>query len=579
MKLNKTLLFGLISAFVMATACSDDDDATKTPLTQPDPSEAASSVNSLSFNWPRVSNATQYGYQLAVRDGDVVTTGVTKGIEVVFTGLKPATTYILTVWAYASVNGTESTSKIAELTATTAATEQLATPGNLAASTVEGVTTVTWDAVANASSYTYTAFCSTDTVSGTVYTPTVELTGLRHLDYTFEVKANSSKAEYTVSSLAEFTFPVTAEVVWTNEGINKSLLLESEFTAMLTKFDDGVYKLSGWYGVDGYDLVFTVSDGGFVVPFGDYEETSEKVWKIPTGLSALPYVQLSTLSGRESTFSGDKDNGGVIRFCTTSYSGVADTFTWESNYYELYRVDGKFTCGETGSTYDATLVVYDNNTASLRPWVGVEGYNLDFVFNESGIVTEITSGYDYYEDGTLFWAYTGLESPSYLYIRTNKDRCYLIGNRKQGKLVLSEGLNAYYNDTFTWDYGDITIDDFVGTYSYVTTGQEYVTDFTNWYNFSYEGTYNVAKTSDGKLVFDNFYWSGYPFEGTLDVGNLTITFQPQEMGWYIFAGDESPTTPVVGRISPSLNTITFEDWNGWYGDYTYFGETKTVFSR
>lgn len=81
------------------------------------------------------------------------------------------------------------------------------------------------------------------------------------------------------------------------------------------------------------------------------------------------------------------------------------------------------------------------------------------------------------------------------------------------------------------------------------------------------------------MVFDGFYWTDYPLVGKVDMENLTITFQPQEAGYYIFASSEGENVPMVATIDMQNLTVTFDDWNMWYGGYTYFYKTKTVFTK
>ena len=44
---------------------------------------------------------------------------------------------------------------------------------------------------------------------------------------------------------------------------------------------------------------------------------------------------------------------------------------------------------------------------------------------------------------------------------------------------------------------------------------------------------------------------------------MTITIDPQQFGYYIFAGDGGATEAVVGTISEDMS-IVFRDFNLWY---------------
>lgn len=252
---------------------------------------------------------------------------------------------------------------------------------------------------------------------------------------------------------------------------------------------------------------------------------------------------------------------------------------------------GTYHSAVTGEDYNETLIAYDDNTYILQPWYGVTGYDLEFKADPAnhGSVDEIMNAEGYYDNG--YWANTGLAGDYYgMYIwpgydKNYPDECsYIEGGRTGGELrlyVYAAGVAgaSWSVDTFIWGKSSVTIDDFVGEYSYVTSGQEFVTDYTNWYDFDYTGNYTVTKSGDDSLVFDGFYWTDYPLVGKVDMENLTITFQPQEAGYYIFASSEGENVPMVATIDMQNLTVTFDDWNMWYGGYTYFYKTKTVFTK
>lgn len=123
-----------------------------------------------------------------------------------------------------------------------------------------------------------------------------------------------------------------------------------------------------------------------------------------------------------------------------------------------------------------------------------------------------------------------------------------------------------------------TIDDLVGEYTCHTTGWTFDED---WVEFDETYTIDISKVegSDNQLSIDGFYWTGYPAIGTVDFDTMTITFDPQAWAdYYVFAGDDSETTPVTGTIGED-RTITINGWNAWYSGYTYFDSTTSVYTR
>lgn len=590
------LAFGL-------SACSDDDDAVKSVLNDPTLANVSESVSSLTFSWDKVEGATQYGYELTDPDGNMVTTDVTKYTTVRFTGLRPATTYTLSVWAYSKVYGDVGTSKIATLTGTTASTEPLATP-TLTAEVAAGVATVSWEEVPHATSYIYSYTAPNketgvdEEVTGETADLFVAISGLMiDRDYTVSVYAVSTDEVYTDSEKASVTFTMTHTQAWTVEGTYTSGHLGKSFPVTMIAYDDNSYSLMAWYGVDYYNFDFSVDDSGVITPSGYYNKNSKGEYVIPTGDSNLPEIYLST--DLPSTFSGN-ERSGEINIHTCNYGSGTDTFIWVPARQEIWRAQGTYRSAANGKSYTETLIAYDDNTYTLEPWYGVNGFNLEFRAdpNDNGGIAEILNAEGYYDYG--YWVNTGLDDDYYgVYIWPGYDseypeECsYISGGATGGTLrlyVYPAGVSGagWCVDVFIWGNGTgaLTIDDLVGEYDIVTSGYQYIE--TTAGDFSYDNTLTITKSAGdpNSLVFDNFYWSECPIVGKVDLKAMTVTFQPQAMGYYTFAGNANYDTPVVGTISSNC-VITVEGWNGWYNFgtasspewYSYFENTKTVFTK
>lgn len=292
MKNFKILAMTLCCILAMGfAACSDDDDAVKTALKDPALSNVSESVSSLTFSWDKVDNATQYGYELVDEAGEMVATDVTKGTSVKFTGLKPATTYTLSVWAYAPLYGEMSTSKIATLTGTTAATEPLAAP-RPEATVAAGVVTVTWEEVPHATSYIYSypvldkATAETNIVTGETSDTSVTIEGLDLTAHTFTVYATSTDEAYTDSPEATVSFTISHDELYTVTGKYTSAHLGQTFDVTMVAYDDNTYTLFAWYGVDYYNFDFSVNADGVIVPNSSYALNSPATISSPQ-VSAL----------------------------------------------------------------------------------------------------------------------------------------------------------------------------------------------------------------------------------------------------------------------------------------------------
>lgn len=604
MKIYKNFAVAMACALAFGlSACSDDDDAIKSVLKDPSLANVSESVSSLTFSWDKVDDATQYGYELTDPEGKAVYTDVTKYTRVHFTGLRPATTYTLSVWAYSKVYGDVGTSKIATLTGTTASTEPLAAP-TLTAEVAAGVATVSWEEVPHATSYIYSYEITgketgaSEEIKGETSDLYVEISGLDiDREYTVSVYAVSTDEVYTESEKATVSFTMTHTRTWTVVGTYTSAHLGKSYPVTMIAYDDNTYSLMSWYGVEPYNFDFSVDENGVITPYGSYSKNSKGEYIIPTGDSALPEIYLS--NDVPSTFSGN-ERGGQINIHTCNYGTGTDTFIWEPARQVLWRAQGTYRSAVTGETYNETLTAYDDNTYSLEPWYGVDGYNLEFRVDpaNNGSVEEILNAEGYYANG--YWINTGLGGDYYgLYIWPGYDAAYedtssfITGGATGGTLRLCVYAAAvsgadWCSDVFTWGNGTgaMTIDDLVGEYSVTTTGYQYVESQEG--SFSYDNVLTVTKSADdpNSLVFDNFYWSECPIVGKVDLKAMTVTFQPQEWGYYIFADTTGSDAPVVATISSS-RVITVEGWTGWYNFgttsapdwYYYFADTKTTFKK
>lgn len=344
-------LFAYISAIVFAagilTSCSDDD-VVKTQLDAPTVSAGYKTVSCLSFNWDPVEGATQYAYELRDPEGTLVNGDVTTTTSVVATGLKPNTTYTMTVWAYAAVTGNKSTSPIATITATTNEVVPLASPTPSAASGNGGITIV-WPEVEHATAYIVTYENNGENISITTTTNSVVLTDLTTGEHTVYIQAISDDENYSNSEIVAVTFIRDKQEIDRKELSYNSEVLNIDFTGYLVTYDDGSYAIEGLYGSDD-KLEFTVDGNNELVITNAYN-VSAPYYYVKAGNYTLCIYLLSGYSSFNTT---DNDMYFYVYLYEgdTYLGGGYDYASWQTQSF-IDTLCGEYT--ETTSCYDFTV--------------------------------------------------------------------------------------------------------------------------------------------------------------------------------------------------------------------------------
>lgn len=383
--MKKFNIFAMLLSLACAcgvVSCNDDDDL-KPALQSPVVTETAGAYNSLSFEWNDVPDAVQYGYRLSDTDGIAVNAGVTYEKSVTITGLQPATTYTLQVWAFASMDGDYSTPPAVTLTATTDPLIKLATPVGLELASQNGYSyTATWNAVENASEYVYVVSDAegNTVLNGTTSDASVLLNGLESGDYTFTVYAEGHGGYESGDAVsAAFTIDKPAEPIYTVRGTYYSDQLGESWPATMEAYAGGSYSIKAFYGVEGYNLDFKVNesdtDDMFEILNGcqvvtDVNGEDYYTWQVPTGLSN-PNVLDAYPWYNYSYFEGDRDSGEIgIGNYYNNYSWGYDVFTWGNSAADFTVDDivGTYDCTFTG--WDLYLSNYDSDDETV--WDGSE---------------------------------------------------------------------------------------------------------------------------------------------------------------------------------------------------------------
>lgn len=391
----------LLSALCVLSSCKDDDTVL-TPLPAPEAGLYQATVSSLTFYWDKVANATQYAYELFSLEGDKVTGGVTEGTVAVLTGLKDNTDYKFTVWAYGPFEGDYSKSPVAEISGTTPAIVQLATPKLTVL--VNGGAVATWDEVPNATHYVLTISINGGKESSWDITGTEMMIGnLSTGTYTVTLKAVSDDEAFSDSELATATFEIEKKESWRVTGTFDDGT-GNKWPVTMIVWNNGTYTLKDWYNVEGYDLEFSVNDDTSISILNYYEPYLPNIW-VEAGIEEdNGWIQLYTAtSGSDyySQFNGDKSKGGSVWFYSYKTEGYPE-FTWTGDGGSLIDdLVGTYSQNSTGSqifdgsnwvdftstndvviekiddnTVSVTGLLYENNT--LKASVDVEAKTLTF---------------------------------------------------------------------------------------------------------------------------------------------------------------------------------------------------------
>lgn len=426
MKLYKYI--GLLGvAFLMGTAvgCSDDKDVV--PLDKSEMAVENAAYNTLTFEWGRVDGARQYSYEFRRSDSeDIIEIGLTKDNKATFTGLDPDTEYTLTVLAYAAINSDNTTSEPIVLTARTSPLEPIEAPV-LRWSREVNTVIISWDAVEGARTYEY-SFVDADgneIGSGTTFDTSVSFAKMQDGEYTFNIVAQTIAGGRTDSEESSMTFEFkrVREELWSIEGTYTSALLDKTWKATLVSYDDNSYTILNWYGVEGYDLEFTIdqSDANNMFHAGcegvEYSyNSSTGTYSIPTGLSSPSTIGLKA-SGNQSAMTGNSGRGNVTLSVTDGSTSGTDRLEWgitindfvgtwtlnfagydyfaygaESDYDEFYTADVEVTLGSAANT----LMVPMPNYYGYKGGTGTMVVDLDemtFTMSPVEIGEFVISGY------------------------------------------------------------------------------------------------------------------------------------------------------------------------------------------
>ena len=384
MKLNKfTTLLSLALTMAIAVGCSDDNNPT--PLDKSEMSIENTTCYTLTFEWGKVADACQYSYKFTnTATGDIIVTDVTNRTKVTFTDLQPSTDYTLTVLAYAAVGSDRTTSEPLVLTARTADLEPIASPVPEMSRELNTVI-FSWQHIDSSTSYQWSLVDEegTEIASGETRALNAEVAGMQSGTYTFSVIAliDQPGLKDSEPAILEFDFVREREEIWRTSGTYTSALSGSDWTSILVAYDDNSYTIEAWYGVEGYDLTFTVdADNMLTLSDTDYAyDSTTGTYTVPTGLATPANVNVTT-ADNQSSFEGGAGKGSITIRVSDGTHTDNDTFQWRPTIDDFCGEWILYTCNKdaynSSLTEDITTISItkiDENTLSIPLHIFYQG--------------------------------------------------------------------------------------------------------------------------------------------------------------------------------------------------------------
>ncbi|MDE6480029.1 MAG: fibronectin type III domain-containing protein [Muribaculaceae bacterium] len=395
------------------------------------------------------------------------------------------------------------------------------------------------------------------------------------------VRSVTSKTSVTISDLkpaTEYTLKVWSyAALGSDHTTSAPIELKATTTALkalgkpvLTCNVEGGRYVITWKSVSNatdYAYVLTNS-AGVTVKSGNDSSRSLAFSNLEIGDYTIAVKALSTKGGYES-------------------EGEYSTLDFTVEELILWKAEGTYWSEILGESWTATIVCYGDNNYSIQGWYGVEGYNLDFQVDN---VTDpedtfvITGDYDYDNSTYTYIVPTGRTDIKNVYVYPWWNYSLFSGSKVSGSVkvyVWSANANDYVTDLFSWKvetYGS-PADDFVGTWNASLSGLTSITDNWEFEEFNYTETVEIKKVDEITISMPALYFSDETMNVTIDMATNTLKVDPMTVWtWYTFAGSESDTSPVIGRINED-GSFEFTGWNAWYDGFPYLENTVAKFSR
>ena len=310
-------------------------------------------------------------------------------------------------------------------------------------------------------------------------------------------------------------------------------------------------------------------------------------------LTGEDYIKMDTVSSLSVTIKNLNSGDYEFSVAALSYEpGYSDSdysapIPFSITRVSLWQVEGTYYSYAYDSTWKASLVAYDDGTYSILSWYGVDGYDFSFSINNSGEYGPFQMECGTFDSSS--WLYsvpTGLADLPQLDVYPYYDYSYMTGNESAGKININHWYSGnYVNDYFEWSS---TTDALAGTYTNILSGWEILYDNSGnsyWSAVSQTTPVTISPIDDNRVYIEGLFASDYygslGLYATVDLSSMTITIDPQQYGYYQFAGDNSETEAVIGTITDDMNIVfrnfnLWYDWGGNYGWDYYLSDMKAT---
>ena len=429
------------------------------------------------------------------------------------------------------------------------------TGGNMQASTYNSLS-FTWSRVDGAIQYGYELAEATtpDVAVATGVTDKTEaaFTDLKpSTDYTLKVWAYAAMCSDNTSSTPVTLTARTADIV----------VLPTPVITVSQDVNDVTVAWDAIEDAENYTLTVTAADGT-VVESTTTEDTQ---------------LTVSSLANGEYTFTvvANINRDGYANSKPGLYN-----YTFQKAHVELWRTEGTYSSSITGSSWEATIVAYADDTYEILGWYGVEGYNLTFLYDTANADEpfRLTGDYSYNPGTSTYTVPTGLtvDGPATVEVYPSDNLSFLSGDGDSGRVtihVFNPSTNDYTNDVLSWEDAS-PIDFLIGSWTMNISCISGINDTFDFGQDDWSETIEITKVDDTTIEMPALWDVDTRVKAAVDIEAKTITIQPLTVySWYTL---ESTTAgAVVGHIQAD-GTLLFDDWVlSYYGSWYVYNATAT----
>ena len=296
----------------------------------------------------------------------------------------------------------------------------------------------------------------------------------------------------------------------------------------------GEYTISGWFGEEGYDLVFTRDQetGEWIIN----NDKSSSFATICPGDNAVTYNGGSQYvwiydDKKESGLSGDEKAGSVyINYTLSDGTECRYTLTWPAVLYKWTK-DGKYYSGRHDTTADATLSYNDKSDTYTLVIPQYDNAKVLFKTDDKGAFIPVTGGNMFQSDDT-WWRIDYADT--WVFVKIPASSVDLAS----GNVTLDVWNGSdEWTDTFKWA-GLPGVDSLIGTYAQASEGWWW--SGSDWEYPSWTDDVTISKVDASTIKIEGLLGFADPIIGKVNAKAGTITMaagQPVQTYYYFSAYD------------------------------------------